>query len=74
MLVWSVIWIGFLGVIAWAAIQWMRGGTPNPNNADGPEKTARATLDNRLASGEIDIDEYQKRRAAIEEHRPSPAG
>ena len=70
MVLWSLIWIGFLSVLTWAAVQWIRGGS---RGSDGPEspikttnKTAREVLDERLAAGEVDVDEYQKRRAALE--------
>jgi len=67
MVFWSLIWIGFLGVLVWTAIQWARGGAHDPDAAARPAKTARQLLDERLAAGEIDIDEYQRRRAALEQ-------
>jgi uncharacterized membrane protein len=73
MVFWSLIWIGFLGVLAWAAIERIRGGSQSASGQTPPtnatNKTAREVLDARLAAGEIDIGEYQKRRAAIEDSR-----
>jgi putative membrane protein len=71
MVFWSVVWVGLLGVVIWAAAQWARGGSPgsSPQQPPQPSKTARELLDERLARGEIDLDEYQRLRDAIE-HRP----
>ncbi len=72
---WSLIWIGFLVVVAWVAVQWARGsqgGRPAQPPAAGERNSARELLDERLARGEIDVDEYQRRRSAMELH--SPAG
>lgn len=71
MVLWSLIWIGFLGVLAWAAVQWIRGGGAQTSNEPASptktiNKTAREVLDERLAAGEVDVDEYQNRRAALE--------
>jgi len=33
--------------------------------------TARELLDERLARGDIDLDEYQRRRQALEQHTPT---
>jgi putative membrane protein len=70
MIFWSLIWIGLLSILAYAAINWTRGGSNNPDRGGGSDKTARDVLDERLARGEIDTDEYQRRRAALEDHRP----
>ena len=70
MIVWSLLWIGFLGLIAWVAVQWARGGPSESASKQRSPKTARELLDERLARGEIDIEEYQRRRAAIEDHTP----
>lgn len=66
---WSLVWIGALGAVAWAAVQWIRSGSHN-SSGRAPAKasqTAREVLDERLAAGEIDVVEYQQRRAAIED-------
>lgn len=64
MLVWSLVLIGFLGVAAWVTVHWTRGGM---QAAQPPARTARELLDERFARGEIDLDEYQRRRAALEQ-------
>jgi uncharacterized membrane protein len=60
---WSLIAIGFLGIVVWFATQWGRGGAPT---STPPTKPARDVLDDRLACGDIDVDEYQRRRVALE--------
>jgi putative membrane protein len=66
---WSLLWIMLVVGLVWAVVQWSRGSGPTP---PAPEsgKSAREVLDQRLASGEIDIDEYQARRAALEPREP----
>lgn len=64
---WSVLWIGGLVLVAWVVRQRPRGGP-----ADGA-KTARDLLDERLATGEIDLEEYRRRRGAIEGGTPAPS-
>lgn len=70
MIFWSLIWVGLLGILAYAVVNWARGGSNTPDRGAGVDKTARELLDERLARGEIDLDEYQQRRAALEDHRP----
>jgi putative membrane protein len=70
MIFWSLIWIGLLGILAYAVINWARGGSDYPDRGAGSDKAARDVLDERLARGEIDTDEYQRRRAALEDHEP----
>lgn len=70
MILWTVLWIGFLAAVAWAIVQWVRGGTPVSGSSPS-SKTARELLDERLARGELDLDEYERRRRAIE--RPDSA-
>jgi putative membrane protein len=66
MVLWSLMWVGFLGVIAWGAVEWITGGRRSSRTA-APAKTARDVLDERLALGEIDVDQYHERRAALEQ-------
>ncbi len=70
MIVWSVVWVGFLGVIAWSAVQWGRGALRHEVHSELPGTTARDMLDERFARGEIDLDEYQQRRRALEQRPP----
>ena len=69
MIVWSLVWVGFLGVIAWIAVQWGHATTRQAPPAEPQGKTARDLLDERFARGEIDLDEYQRRRQALD-HAP----
>jgi putative membrane protein len=67
MIVWSLVWVGFLGLIAWAIVGWARRSPQAPAREQPPAaKTARELLDECLARGEIDPDEYQRRRAALD--------
>ncbi len=67
MIVWSLVWVGLLATLAWVAVKWVRAGSLN---SVGPPqaKTAHDLLDERLARGEIDVEEYQRTRAALERH------
>lgn len=67
---WSLIWIGFLGLIAWLAVQWSRNSSSSPPSQPSA-RTAREVLDERLARGDIDLDEYRRRRDALERHTPA---
>ena len=66
MIVWSAVWIGFLAVLIWAAVQWVRRTPQDGQPPQPPPRSAREVLDTRLALGEIDPDEYQRRREALE--------
>ena len=72
MVFWSLVWVGLLGVAIWAAAQWARGPGAPRSTQQPPTRTAREILDERLARGEIDLDEYQRLRDALD-HR-TPAG
>ena len=66
MVVWSLIGIGFLGIVVWFATQWARRESPPAPTSTPSTKPPQDVLDDRLALGEIDIDEYQRRRDALE--------
>lgn len=55
-----LVWVILLGVIVWAVV---RATTQSPSGR--PTDSARAILDQRLARGEISIDEYRKLRAEL---------
>jgi putative membrane protein len=65
MIFWALIWIGFLGLIAWLAVQWTRTNSQGSAPSQPSSKTARELLDERLARGEIDAAEYQRLRDLI---------
>ena len=69
----------FFMVIFMAVMMWMmmghgmfgsRGRESERQTRDTPERT----LDNRFARGEIDVDEYQRRRAELQRTRTSDDG
>lgn len=59
----GLFWVLLLGVIVWAAAQLFPGrrDTRPAETAEGP----REILDRRLASGEIDLDTYEKLRRTL---------
>jgi uncharacterized membrane protein len=70
MIVWSLTSIGFLGLIAWLAVQWTHTSSRGTSPGQPSAKTARELLDERLARGEIDLDEYERRSGALDRHTP----
>ena len=57
-----VMMTAMLGLIAWAGISALRG-----RQRLGPERRgAQSVLDERFAAGEIDEQEYERRRRALE--------
>ena len=70
---WFLLIVLVVGLV-WAVVVWSRGsGLAAP--AQQVPRTPREILDERLARGEIDIEEYGRRRAALEQQpqTPSPA-
>ena len=65
MILWTAAFIGAMVLLAWIVRQWPQRG---PGAGGG---SARDVLDQRLATGEIDIDAYRRLREAME--RPTPA-
>lgn len=55
-----LVWIVILGVVIWAVVR--ATSQPPPSRSEG---SARKILDERLARGEISIDEYRKLRAEL---------
>jgi uncharacterized membrane protein len=73
MVVWSIVGVGFVGIAAWVALTWARGDSRGSAPTQQPPKTARELLDERLATGAIDSDDYISRRAILEEQTPAGA-
>jgi len=55
----GIFWIILLGVVVWAVV--------SAGNRSGarPARTSREILDERLARGELSIDEYRKLRETV---------
>ena len=69
---WGIVFM----VICMVAMMWMmRGhsmfGSRSRESERQTRDTAERTLDNRLASGEIDVGEYQRRRDELQRSRTS---
>ena len=67
--VWPVMLVVGLSVLI-AGLVLLHRARPAPTDADAESRpgTARAVLDERLARGEIDVTEYERRRAVLDEH------
>ncbi len=63
MLVPTTFWILFLGLIAWGIAQFA-GARREHSTAHG--ETAMDILERRYASGELDHDEFERRRQALQ--------
>jgi putative membrane protein len=59
-----VLWIALIGVVIWAAVRF--GGTGPAAAGTTATPTPRATLDHRLATGEIDAEQYAQLRRLLE--------
>ena len=82
MIFWSLIWIALLGILVSSRVDWTRSGGASSKRPDQPaQPTARELLDQRLARGDITIDEYharEKRRLRTKrwahDERPAACG
>ena len=61
----------FLGVVVWAVVMFTRSWTSRPQYHDHDTSTAdpKRILDERFARGEIDEDEYRKRRDILRDNK-----
>ncbi len=57
-----VFWIILLGLVVWLAVLLARRGGNGGGPVSPPAKTPREILDERFARGEIDDEEYKRRR------------
>lgn len=56
------LWAGFLAVVVWAVL-WLFPRDRNGSGAPGPgTRDPAADLERRLAAGELDVDDYLRRR------------
>ena len=65
---WGMGWLGWLFMMGWwvlvvAAIVWLVRAAPGPAHRS---TTARSLLDERLAAGEVTLEEYQVRRRVLD--------
>ena len=59
---WMIVWLGVLVAIIVGLVRWL-GGTGGGGVT--PTRTARDILDERYARGEIDREEYMRRRQDV---------
>ena len=66
----------FWGGLAWVIVTLLRHPTASPRDAGNPPPpqapTAKALLDERLARGDIDVEDYRARREALETGASGP--
>jgi putative membrane protein len=59
----GLFWLILLGLIGWLVIRLLPAGSDQPARATG--ESAVEILDRRMASGELDTQEWQARRGAL---------
>lgn len=64
MVLWSLFLLALIGGGIWLAVRAFRGDDRGP--ATGEQSSARQVLDERYARGELDDDEYERRRRILE--------
>ena len=65
MWLWPVLILAGLVLVGFVVVRLVRSGFTFPTGAGEPDSAARRILDERLARGEIDEDEYRRRRDAL---------
>jgi uncharacterized membrane protein len=60
----TVFWVALIGGAIWAAVRFASQGPASAGAAGSP--TPRSILDHRLASGEIDAEQYAQLRRLLE--------
>ena len=60
--IWPVLVLAGLAILAYVGVRLAQGGRSAP---PGSSSTARQILDERYARGEIDEDEYRRRRSML---------
>ena len=65
-------WIAIIVLIVFFVVRLLRPGTtwPGPGNHPLLPDAAEEILHRRLANGEIEVDEYERRMAALRAQRP----
>jgi len=64
MVLMMVFWFALIGVAIWAAVRFAGNGPKTAGTTAAP--TPRSVLDHRLASGEIDAEQYAQLRRLLE--------
>lgn len=59
----GVFWLVVVGLLVWTVTRLLPADRGEPRGR--PADSAQDLLDRRFAAGEIDIDEYERRRAAL---------
>jgi putative membrane protein len=72
---WEWVWmtammVAFWGVIVWLVIYVVRSGGVHESTSQR-DRSPEQLVDERFARGEIDEDEYVRRREALRRHSPS---
>ena len=62
--------VAFWGLLIWAVWYFVRGGSRRPDQGKTPT-SARQILDERLARGEIDADQYRQLRDLMTAEHPA---
>lgn len=66
MWIWPVLIVAGLILVGFVVVRLVQGGSPStPAASDPTSSPARRILDERFARGEIDEDEYRRRRDAL---------
>jgi len=66
MWIWPVLVVAGLLIIGYVVLRLVQGGRPTaPTGADPAHTAARRILDERFARGEIDEDDYRRRRGLL---------
>jgi putative membrane protein len=68
MVLWTILFIVFVVGVIWAVVSFARRDQPRTGGGSG--RSGREILDERLALGEIDPDEYDRLRERLD--RPTP--
>jgi putative membrane protein len=61
----ALMWGGFLAVVVWAVLRLFPAGRRDPREPLPPGGDPDGELDRRLASGEIDVDDYLRLRDTL---------
>ena len=60
-----IFWVALIVLAAWLVRTWSERGPAQSSTASHAATSAQELLDQRLARGEIDVDEYQHRHDAL---------